>query len=149
MLLLLHCCYRCYTAAAVVTGEVTEGELEAASAAEEEATSTNFTCGSHFYEEVEDTKVSAASLWFHPFSADAERENCNLCVRVWERENERVCTARLCLAFVVDVWGGERENRRVCVSRLWWVCVGGERMGVSVSRVCAVHLWWVCGGERE
>ena len=31
--------------------------MEAATLAEDEATSTNFTCGSHFYEEVEDTKV--------------------------------------------------------------------------------------------
>ena len=31
--------------------------MEAATLSEDEATSTNFTCGSHFYEEVEDTKV--------------------------------------------------------------------------------------------
>ena len=39
------------------SGDVSEGEVEAANTAEEETTSTNFTCGSHFYEEVEDTKV--------------------------------------------------------------------------------------------
>ncbi len=39
-------------------GEVSEGEMQAAnSLSEEESSSTNFTCGSHFYEEVEDTKV--------------------------------------------------------------------------------------------
>ena len=31
--------------------------MEAATLSEDEATSTNFTSGSHFYEEVEDTKV--------------------------------------------------------------------------------------------
>ena len=42
-----------------MAGEVTEGELEAASlTTDDAATSTNFTCGSHFYEEVEDTKDS-------------------------------------------------------------------------------------------
>jgi len=49
-------------------GDVLEGELEAATmdvasdeeqaAALSEAISTNFTCGLHFYEEVEDTKDS-------------------------------------------------------------------------------------------
>ena len=52
----------------VFPGDVLEGELETATlnvAAEEEiaaamleAMSTNFTCGLHFYEEVEDTKDS-------------------------------------------------------------------------------------------
>jgi hypothetical protein len=38
---------------------VKEGELEMATLADsEDAASTNFTCGSHFYEEVEDTKDS-------------------------------------------------------------------------------------------
>ena len=38
---------------------MTEGELEAATTqAEETPTTTNFSCGSHFYEEVEDTKDS-------------------------------------------------------------------------------------------
>ena len=44
------------------TGEVSEGELEVASLAladeNSEVVSTNFTCGTHFYEEVEDTKDS-------------------------------------------------------------------------------------------
>ena len=36
--------------------------MEAATLSEDEATSTNFTCGSHFYEEVEDTKVFFTKL---------------------------------------------------------------------------------------
>ena len=46
----------------VFTGDVKEGELEMATLADSDSTSasssTNFTCGSHFYEEVEDTKDS-------------------------------------------------------------------------------------------
>ena len=42
----------------VPPGEVSEGELEVATHTEEVSTSTNFTCGTHFYEEVEDTKDS-------------------------------------------------------------------------------------------
>ena len=42
-----------------LSGEVKEAELDMATLADsDDTTSTNFTCGSHFYEEVEDTKDS-------------------------------------------------------------------------------------------
>ena len=42
----------------ISVGEVNEAELDVATRTEEVTTSTNFTCGTHFYEEVEDTKDS-------------------------------------------------------------------------------------------
>ena len=52
---------------------MTDGELEAATLADDDstATSTNFTCGAHFYEEVEDTKDS---VWVVQVS------HCNECI---------------------------------------------------------------------
>ncbi|ELU09840.1 hypothetical protein CAPTEDRAFT_222551 [Capitella teleta] len=40
------------------SGDVSEGEMETAILSEESSSSTNFSCGTHFYEEVEDTKDS-------------------------------------------------------------------------------------------
>jgi len=40
------------------SGEVVEGELDIATNSDEKLSVTNFTCGSHFYEEVEDSKDS-------------------------------------------------------------------------------------------
>ena len=54
-----------------MTGEITEGELEAGTLAEDMGTSTNFTCGTHFYEEVEDTKDSVWLVQVVPNQASA------------------------------------------------------------------------------
>lgn len=72
----------------MITGQLTGGELSELELAtdEEDVGLTNFTCGSHFYEQVEDTKDS---LWLIKVNAD-QRSSIFLSDSLWKSIRKKV-----------------------------------------------------------